>query len=189
GRHAAGSCRCFYDAPAGDNFAGGLIPLSARLVPDFVSDAEHGGAGVRGPDRPNDLFHAGVLEEVAGCAGSQSIPYSGPVAVHGEHDDSASRVGGGDPAGRLNAVDFGHANVHKHHVGHRAIRQRDRLPAVRGRSHEHYVWHGVEQPLQPLADDPVVIRDQQPDHRAPAALIRFSEAVIIRSSSSRALDD
>ena len=83
-----------------------------------------------GADPVGELVGRGVLEQEAAGAGLQRV-VDVLVEVVGRQDEHAGRVAGGDPAGRGNAVELGHADVHEHDVGRQARDAVDGLVAVR----------------------------------------------------------
>jgi hypothetical protein len=82
----------------------------------------------------------------------------------GQDDDSGGAAGGDEAAGRLDAVKFGHLDVHQGNVGGGRANEVHRLDSVGGGAHDVDVRLGFEDGGDPVADELVVVGDDNPDH-------------------------
>ena len=78
---------------------------------------------------------------------------------------AVERVVGADPAGGLEPVAAGHADVHEHDVGSVLEGDHHRLVAVARFADHLDVVLGVEQRAEPAADECLVVRQHHADHR------------------------
>ncbi len=124
------------------------------------------------PQRLVDLGTAGVLGEVAARTGPQRVEDRAVVGVGGEDDDAHVGVLGAQPAGGLDAVAARHAQVHQHDVGRQLAGERDGLGAVGGGADDLDAGQQAEHHGQALADHPLVVGDEHPDHAGTARSTR-----------------
>ncbi len=73
---------------------------------------------------------------------------------------------GEQPAGGLDPVELGHADVHQHDVGLQVPGLRDRVEAVGGLADDLQIVLGVEDHAEPGAHERLVVGDQQADAQA-----------------------
>jgi hypothetical protein len=86
------------------------------------------------------------------------------VEVERRQDQNPSRfVGCEDPPGRLETVQFRHADVHQHHRRLKAGRLLDRLEAVACLGHDFDVGLSAEQHPEAGANHRLVVRDENAD--------------------------
>jgi hypothetical protein len=144
-------------------------------------------------ERLADLLGAGVLGQVAAGAGAQRLDDRALVVVGGEREHLDTGVALAQAPGRRHPVDAGHAQVHEDGVGPQLGGQGDGLLAVGGGPDDLDATQQPEQHHQALADDPLVVGDQHPDHhrRAHAGThsstrkpVSVGAAVSVPSSSS-----
>ncbi len=104
------------------------------------------------------------LEEETGRASAQRFVDVFVEAVGGEHE--YPRAGGcfGEPAGRLDAVEDRHADVHHHDVRLERLREGDRFGAVGGLPDDLQVRLGFENGAQPSTHHGLVVGEQDTDH-------------------------
>ena len=84
--------------------------------------------------------------------------------MHGEHDDGHIRQRRRDPLGRRESVHHRHIHVHQDEVRHDPARLLDRLRPVARLAHDLEIRLRLEQPLQPLPQQRVVVREEDPRH-------------------------
>ena len=72
---------------------------------------------------------------------------------------------GEQPPRRLDAVQARHVEVHEHDVGLGVARALDGLLAVGGEADELHVGQRLDEPSEAVADDAVVVGDEDADHR------------------------
>ena len=102
------------------------------------------------------------VDEVAVGPGADRPGDHRLVVGVGEHHDLALAR---QALGGLDAVHDRHADVEQHHVGVQQLGLLDRLAAGRGLAHDlDVVGRRRQQRAHPLADDRVVVGDQDPDH-------------------------
>ena len=129
---------------------------------------EQGVAAGHDADAVRELLGRDVLEQEPGGARAQRV-VDVLVEVEGrEHQDLRAVAGREHAAGRLDAVELGHADVHQHDVGGELARLLDRLQAVGGLADDVEVVLGVEDHPEARAHERLVVGDQHP-HRAHAA--------------------
>ncbi len=83
-----------------------------------------GGGGSYGAQQ---LLAIRALDEVAAGSGSERREHRGAVVVHRDDEDVGAGKFGEDAAGRLDAVQAGHGDVHENHVGSQPAGQFDGL--------------------------------------------------------------
>jgi hypothetical protein len=86
----------------------------------------------------------------------------------GQYQDPCPGPVPGEPGGCLDAVHLGHAHVHQDHVGVQAPGLGQCLAAVAGLAGDGQVGLGFQQHPQALADEVLVIGDQDADHGSPS---------------------
>ncbi len=117
-----------------------------------------------------ELVGARVLEQEAARARAQSLV---DVLVEVERcQDQYTRRGGpgGDPPGRFDPVEVGHADVHQHDVRPQRRGGLDRLPPVTGLSDYLDVGLGIQDHAEAGTDELLIVSDQNAHHeRTPPA--------------------
>jgi hypothetical protein len=106
------------------------------------------------------------LEEEPGRASAQRFVDVFIEAVGGEHEYPRAGAGFGEPAGRLDAVEHRHADVHHHDPGLERFREGDRFGAIRCFADDPHVWLGLQDGAQAGAHDGLVVGEQDVDHDA-----------------------
>ena len=120
-----------------------------------AGDGSHGGA---------DLVGARVLGQVAAGAGAQRAEHARVVGVGGQRDRAGAA--GAQAPDRLDAVHPRHPQVHQHDVRVVLRGQRERLLAVGRGGHQLDAVEQPEQRAEALADDALVVGEQDADHCA-----------------------
>ena len=123
-------------------------------------------AGGGRPDGADDLVLVGPLEQVAAGPGAHRGEDGVVVLEHREDDDGRRRRRPRrDAAGRLDAVEVGHPQVHEDHVGAQRCGQlHGARPGLGLADHLDVVDVGEHQ-LEPAAERRVVVGDEDADHR------------------------
>ena len=111
-----------------------LRPHPARRVGGRGPSAERARRIRRGvaPDVADDVGAELLLVHVAGRAARDRVGREIGLLVGGEQHHHGAGVGGGDLAGRLDAVDPGQVDVHQHEAGLERFGQLDRFLAALG---------------------------------------------------------
>jgi hypothetical protein len=111
------------------------------------------------PDGPDQLGRVGVLYQKAGRARAEAVEDVLVQLERGQDDHVHAVQAGlcGDPAGRLDAVQARHPDVHQQHVGLLLDGQPHRRVAVRHRTHDADVVLRVQQRREPGPDQLLVI--------------------------------
>src|SRR6516164_105844 len=141
----------------------GLLPRrgAGEVVQDPLRDggAEDGFAVGDAADGPFDLLFAGAFEQVAAGAGAHRLEDGGVVVEHGQDQDVDVGAGLGERAGGVDAVAFGHVDVHDQHVWLKLFGQLDGLLAGGGLGDHLDAGQGAKGEAQPLPDHGVVVGD------------------------------
>ena len=121
-----------------------------------------------GPDGRGDLVGVGVLEQVPGGAGLERGVHALLLGERGQRHHLDVVVAGADLAGRLDAVDRRHLEVHDDDVGSPALgvqpgEQVQRLRPAVGVADDLEVGLALEEGQQPAANDRVIVDDQDAD--------------------------
>jgi hypothetical protein len=125
-------------------------------------------------DRPDQLDRLDVLEEEAAGAGSQGID-DVLVELEGREDQHPDVVECGvssDLAGRLDAVDLRHLDVHEHHLRPLRPGQLNRVATVGGHTDHLDTGLGVEQHAEAGAHQSAVVREGDANHSGSRARTR-----------------
>jgi hypothetical protein len=120
--------------------------------------------GVDPADGLNELLGVGVLEEVPPGPRLHRLKDVGILAVHGEDDDTGPGPLLEDGLGGLHPVQARHLDVHEDHVGLGLEGVPQRLPAVLGLPHHTEVPLRLQEAFQALAEEGVVVCQQNADH-------------------------
>ena len=129
-----------------------------ELHPSLVDEADGG----------LELARRHVLQEVAGGAGPHGLDHLVVAGEAGEHDHPGPVAGGPDAADGVDAPAPGHDEVEEDDVRGEPQCLGHRLIAVGGLADDVQAGTGGEVGAQPLADDRVVVDDQEPDGRCPS---------------------
>ena len=108
----------------------------------------------------------GVLQQVARRPRFDRSQDVGIGLVGGDDDDPGARRRAQDALGGGHAVDVRHAQIHENHVGPQGLGHRDGLGPRARLPNDGQVGFGVEHPAQPLADDGMVVDQQDFDRHA-----------------------
>jgi hypothetical protein len=111
----------------------------------------------------------GVFHQESGGAGPQAFE-DVFVQFEGGQDDDVDRGqvrARGDAAGRLDAIDPGHPDVHQQHVRRVPFREPHGLLCVSGLADHVEVVLGVEERGESGPDEFLVVGQRDPDHRSP----------------------
>ena len=137
---------------------------------------ENGFAGGDPEDCGDDLGGGGVLEEVAGGAGSEGGEEVG-VGAEGREDEDFGGIGmPADLGGGGDAVEDGHADVHQDDVGVKVADGVDCLTAVGCLADELHRRGSAEHAGQTGSDERVVVHQEQPDGRTHAVIVGSTAA-------------
>ena len=133
----------------------------------MTAGEQHRLAGADHPHRVHQLGRRGVLEHEPARPGQQR---AGDVLVQVEHrqDEHLRPAGREVPhqlAGRRDAVQQRHPDVHHHHVRHQPAALLDRRGAVRGLADHDHVGLRAQRRGQPGPDEGLVVADQHPQHQ------------------------
>jgi hypothetical protein len=122
---------------------------------------------VDGADGARDLLGRGALEQVPAGAGPDGAQHA-LVRIVGGEDQNARLGGHGGEAGQgLDAVHSRELQVEQHHVGPQALGERQGLLARPDRADDAEVRLVLQDSHQALADDGMVVDDQDTDHAGP----------------------
>ena len=125
-------------------------------------------AAIRGAHGRRDLVGVGVLEDVSRRSGLQCAAHELVVGVGGQDDHRDVVVAGADQAGRLDAVQGPHLQVHDDHVGppplgFEPLQQVERLRPAVGRPDDLEVGLALEEGPQPTTHDRVIVDHEHLD--------------------------
>ncbi len=136
-------------------------------------------------ERPCDGVAVGVLRQVAEGAGRESTCDGLVVGIRGEHDDLRSRMSVADGGRGGDAVETRHPQIHEDDVRVGGRRQLDGFLPVGGRSHDLDPGHEPEQGDEAVADDGLVVGDDDP-HACSATVTPLVDARPVPFGSSTA---
>jgi hypothetical protein len=128
---------------------------------------EQGVAGRNHPDGGQQVGRGRVLEQEPAGPGPQRLVHV-LVQVEGgqdQHPGLGQKLVGDDPAGRLQPVQTGHADVHQHHVRAGRTGQLHRFQPVPGLAHHLQVLGRVDQHPEPGPDQRLVVGHHDPYDR------------------------
>ena len=108
-----------------------------------------------------------LFEDVALRAGLEAASQQAALAVGREDEDSRLRDLFSEDLGRLQPVHAGHADVHDHDLGLAPLGERDGRGSVRSLSDHADMRRARKRKPEPLANDLVVVHDQNGDLLAP----------------------
>ena len=126
---------------------------------------------MNGAHRLRDLLGARLLQQVAGRSRAHRGEDLRVLDDAGQDEHLGARAGILEKLRRLDPAHLGHGQVHQHDVRAEALSLVDGLAAVRRLPRDDDVILELEQHLQSVADDRVVIGDENLD-RPEAAAIR-----------------
>ena len=163
--------------PGGASGMAGATSANSSIRRRVIDGREQRLAAGDDADARGELLGRDVLEQEAAGARAQRLVDVLVEVEGGEHQHARRRVvlaRVDDAAGRLDAVELGHADVHQHDVGLQPPRHLDRLQAVDGLADDLEVVLGVEDHLEPRAHERLVVGDQDADAHAvtSSALLR-----------------
>ncbi len=115
-----------------------------------------GGDVLDGVDEP---VTGGIFEQITGGARLNGVENPLLVGQGGEHQHPGRRESADDLAGRLNAVDSGHLEVHERHVRLMACDEFDGLGAVDGHAEDFDRGDARKQRSEAFANDLLVVAD------------------------------
>ena len=118
-------------------------------------------------DGADEVGGAGILEYVAGGPAAEGLDDIGLVGVHREHDDPGVGRAFVDLANDLEAVEAGQAEIEQEDGGFELAGLFDSVEAVGNLAEDLQVLFLLQDRAQPLADDPVVVGQEQGDHCGP----------------------
>ena len=131
---------------------------------------DHGVACGHAADCCEQVLGSGVLQKEAGCSGAQRGEGVLVEVEGGQDEHPRVREFLGDPAGGLDAVGAGHADVHQDDVGPQPAGQLQGLGAVRRLADRVHVGLGVEDHAERQAQQRLVVGEQDADrHAAPSS--------------------
>src|ERR1035441_5254171 len=122
------------------------------------------------PHGAGQLLTAGVLEQEAARAGLHRAVNVLIEVEGGQHQDPRPAAAPDEQRGCLDPVQLGHADVHQDYVGIQPSCLRQRLAAVPGLAGDAEVRLGLQQHPQALADEDLIIDDQDADHGGPSPI-------------------
>lgn len=145
-------------------FAGGAGTAGEGLkdvAGDFRTDVE--AAVVDGPDGIDQFGEGAVLEEVTGGAGLQHAGDEMAVGVHGEGEDSGFWGFLPKAPGRCDTIEVGHGHVEDDDIRREGPGQFTGFEAVDAFADDSHVGLGFEERAQTIADNAVVIAEDNLD--------------------------
>ena len=135
--------------PSGDD------PRDGRIEMDLARRGRPDGAG--------QLVGLGILEQEARRPGLDRGDHPGLLDEAGQRDDLGLREDRLDAAGRLDAVDHRHHQVHHDDVRPELAGALDGLGAIGGLADDHDVVVELEEIAHPATDHRVVVDEEDPD--------------------------
>jgi hypothetical protein len=126
--------------------------------------AEHSAAGRDGAKRRADLVGGRALEDIAASTRRQRGEDGVVVIDHGHHEHGGARGDLRCLPRRLDAGGPGQVDVHEHHVGRGLPDGLQGLFGGADRAGHLYPGQGREQPGEAVAEDGMVIDDEDPGH-------------------------
>src|SRR6266511_137014 len=129
--------------------------------------------------RSLDVVDGGLREQVPGGPRLDGVVEVGLLVGDREHEDLDVRQQVLDLRGRLDPRTLGHPDVHQDHVGHELLGSLDGLDPVRRLPDQVDVGFGLQDHLEPPAEQRVVTLDEHPqslvraDTRRSLALVRL----------------
>src|SRR5579862_292963 len=121
-------------------------------------------AGAGRADGAGQLLTGGVLEQEAAGSGFHGVVDVLVKVEGGQHEDLGPAAGLGELGGGLDPVESGHADVHQDDVRVQSARLGQCLASVPGLARHAEIWFGFQQHPQALADQVLVVGDQDADH-------------------------
>jgi len=138
-----------------------------ELLHDLAGD--RGGhldlAGVDAFDAMDQIFAAGVLQQVAAGAGADPFEDVVVLVVHGEEDDLDLRILLLDLACGDDPAHLGHADIHQDDVGLQLADEAHGLRAVVAGADELDLRLQADEANQAVPHELVIIDDEQANHR------------------------
>ena len=122
-------------------------------------------------DGVEKLFRFDVFEEETASTRGDGTCDEFFIIKGGEHDDLGVRVGGDELLRGLNAVEFGHLNVHEHNIDGFLVRN---LGAVGNLPTHFHVGLGINKQAKAGSDKGLVVSKTDGDHRGISTFTRNS---------------
>ena len=116
------------------------------------------------PDGLDELLGRVILREIARRAHAQRPHGVLVLGMNAQHEDRDARVLGAQALEHLEEPRSGHGHVEEHHVGREPRERGQQLVAVHRLANHHQAGVVGDDPAQPLANDRVVVGDEQADH-------------------------
>lgn len=131
----------------------------------------------------DDLRAGRALEDVAGGARPHGGVEAAVVVAHGEHEHRTGEAVTQDAAGGLDAVDAGHLQIHQHDIGMERCGRGDHLVSVGCLADEVEPAGVGDETAQTIAEERMVIGDEDPDTHQISA--HSAETSVPRGRSGR----
>jgi hypothetical protein len=116
-------------------------------------------------ERFEQLLRRRALEHVARGPRLEDLVHEVGVFVHREHEHAGARQALADAARDLEPVQVRHRDVHHDHVRARALDLDHGLVAVAGLAHHLHARVALQQRAQAVAEDRVVVGEEDPERR------------------------
>ena len=143
----------------------GAVGSSSQLLDQTSPDrrVERRLPGRDRADRTAELDSTRVFREVAAGTGAEGSDDRLVVGEGREHEHGDLGVGAHDERGGLGTRESGHAEVHQHDVGAHRVGEADRRRPVGGLPHDLEALDERQQRDEAVADDCLVVGDEDPD--------------------------
>lgn len=116
-----------------------------------------------GTDGHQQLRESRVLQQIAARTDPQGLEHVASVAVHREEDHAHPGCAFGERPRDFEATASGHGDVEHHDVGPRLEGEGESAVAVLGLADEFEIGLGAEQRAHAVAEDAMVVGEQDPD--------------------------
>lgn len=120
-------------------------------------------AVVDGADGIDQFVEGAVFEKVAGGAGLKHAGDEMAVGMHGEGEDFGFRGFLPEASGRRDAIEVGHGHVEDDDIGGELPGQFTGFEAVDAFADDGHIGPGFEEGSESIADNPVVVADDNLD--------------------------
>ena len=137
------------------------------------------------PDCSDDLLGWCVFEHEAARTGPQCVVHVGVQTERRQDQDARVRVGADDPAGRFDAIEHRHANVHEDDVRSQPARRSGSVFTVHRLSHYRKLGFSLEDLPQPDANERLVVGDENRRHRIGSTTLTAKPPLGPRLASKR----
>ena len=115
------------------------------------------------PHRRDQILVHGVFQKVAARAGPQYFADVDGILVHAQREDAGPRSGFAHAPGRLNAVEFGHRDVHHNHIRREFGRGFQSLAAIGSLADNLHVGLRFENAAESLPHHAMVVGQDNAD--------------------------